>query len=101
MTDERKSISGYRQKNNYSATPQYFKSTISEDKTNDKSFAGLPSMTYCATSTVYKYNDTASPSLQFFGLMTTFTATYLDGRLSLTYVHEECGQQLRCIKDTK
>ena len=94
-------FSGYRQKNNYSATPQYFKSTIAEDKTNDKSFAGLPSMTYCATSTVYKYNDTASPSLQFFGLMTTFTATYLDGRLSLAYVHEECGQQLRCIKDTK
>ncbi len=94
-------FSGYRQKNNYSATPQYFKSTIAEKNTNDKSFAGLPSITYCATSTVYKYNETSSTNLQFFGLMTSFTATYLDGRLSLAYVHEECGQQLRCIKNAK
>ncbi len=94
-------FSGYRLKTNYNAAGQYFKATVAADKTSDASFVGLPSITYCATSTVYQYNETANPSLQFFGLMTSFTSSYLDGRLSLAYVHEECGQQLRCIKNTK
>lgn len=52
-------------------------------------------MTYLACST-------ANSATQFFGLMTTFTATNNKGKVSLSYVTLEKGAvALRCVKDKK
>ena len=92
-------LTGNRMKSNYSAAGKYLNTAITEAKTNDQTLVGQPAITYCATSTLYKYNDTTSPSLQFFALGTTFNTTYPDGRLLLMYAHCECGMQLRCVKN--
>ena len=97
-------FSGYRQKNNFSAAGSYMKTTVAAANTNDASFAGMPAITYYASSTFNKanYSTGDNPQLttmQFFGMMTTFTNNYKDGRLSMAFVHDECGVQLRCIKD--
>ncbi len=99
-------FSGVRMKNNYSATPSYNKTAIAAANTSDASLVGLPALSYYASSTLcaanYSKTDTAELiSLQFFGLMTTYTGAYKDGRLSVTFVHEESGVQLRCVKDAK
>lgn len=96
-------FSGYRQKNNYTAAPRYIYNPIAAEKTSDATLVGLSALTFYASSTVYEpyYKNDQLYYLQFFGLMTTYTSTYPDGRLSLAYVHEECGVQLRCIKDAE
>ena len=94
---------GYRQKNNYTAEPRYIYNPIAADKTSDATLVGLSALTFYASSTVYApyYKSDELYYLQFFGLMTTYTSTYPDGRLSVAFVHEECGVQLRCIKDAE
>ena len=96
-------FSGNRQKTGFSATGQYAKTAISTTNTSDASFAGSPAITYMASSTLNKANyDSKEPtklnSIQFFGMMTTFTNTYKDGRLSMSFVHIENGVSLRCVK---
>lgn len=97
-------LAGNRQKANYSATGQYLKLGVVAANTSDASLAGSPAVTYMASSTLNKANySTADPntlaSIQFFGMMTTFTGTYKDGRLSMSFVHEENGVSLRCVKN--
>ncbi len=92
-------LTGCRMKTNYSKAGQYQQNAVTEGKASDETLIGQPAITYCATSTFYKYNATASPSLQFFALGTTFTTTYPDGRLSVMFAHCECGMQLRCVKN--
>ncbi len=95
-------FSGVRMKLNYTAAGQYQKTEITEDKTSDTSLVGNPALSYYASSTLYKYSENkTTTSLQFFALMSTYTPTYKDGRLSLAFAHYESGVQLRCIKDTK
>lgn len=97
-------FSGVRMKSSYSAAASYMKNTVAAANTSDASFVGMPSMTYYASSTLNKANySSAEPaqltSIQFFGMMTTFTNAYKDGRLSMAFVHEESGVQLRCVKN--
>jgi hypothetical protein len=50
-------------------------------------------------STPYKVNAT-SGNIQFFGMMTTFTAaTKSYGKLSLAYSNYLSGMSLRCVKN--
>lgn len=97
-------FSGVRMKSNYSASASYMKNTVAAANTNDASFVGMPGSTYYASSTLNKANYSSTEpatlsAIQFFGMMTTFTGSYKDGRLSMAFVHEESGVQLRCIKD--
>lgn len=97
-------FAGNRQKASFSAAGQYGKTAISAANTSDASFVGSPSITYMASSTLNKANyDSKDPtklnSIQFFGMMTTFTSTYKDGRLSMGFVHIENGVSLRCVKN--
>ena len=57
-----------------------------------------------ASSTLNKASySTSDPNvlsnIQFFGMMTTFTGQYKDGRLSMSFVHIENGISLRCVKN--
>ncbi len=99
-------FSGCRMKSNYTAAPSYQKTVIAAANTSDATLVGLPALSYYASSTLYapnysKTNPSQLGSLQFFGLMTTYTNTYPDGRLIVAYVHEESGVQLRCIKNAE
>lgn len=97
-------LAGNRQKANFSATGVYSKVSIASANTNDASFAGSPAVTYMASSTLNKASySTSDPNvlsnIQFFGMMTTFTGQYKDGRLSMSFVHIENGISLRCVKN--
>lgn len=98
--------SGCLMKTSYSTTGSYQKTTIAAANTNDQTLVGLPSISYYASSTLYKANYDSSDatklkSIQFFAMMTTFTSAYKDGRLSVAFVHEESGVQLRCVKNAQ
>ena len=100
-------FSGARQKNEFSATTmQYVKTQLSETNCTIEEFYGAPAMTYFMSSTFDKtYAPKDSPEtitkIYFMSMMTTFTKTYSEGRLSLSNAHCEMGQQLRCIKDAE
>lgn len=67
----------------------------------DATWTGCPSLTYYMASTPYKVNAT-SGNIQFFGMMTTFTAaTKSYGKLSLGYSNYLSGMSLRCVKNKK
>lgn len=88
--------SGTAMKTNYTAARSYNKAAIASANVNDQSLVGLPSVTYIACSTFYQEGTN---NLQFFTLMSTYTKTYPDGRLSVAYAHKETGVQVRCIKN--
>ena len=97
-------LAGNRQKANFSATGMYSNVSIASANTNDASFAGSPAVTYMASSTLNKASySTSDPkvlsNIQFFGMMTTFTGRYKDGRLLMSFVHIETGLSLRCVKN--
>lgn len=97
-------FAGNRQKANFSATGTYSTVSIASANMNDASFAGSPAVTYMASSTLNKASDSTSDpnvlsNIQFFGMMTTFTGQYKDGRLSMSFVHIENGISLRCVKN--
>lgn len=87
---------GARSKGSYSGAGSYSKNTIAEANTEDKSLAGLPALSYVATSTYYNFKE--GSNLQFFALMSTFT-TKLPGKLALAYMHAETGSQVRCVRN--
>lgn len=95
---------GYRQSTKFGATGTYLKNAIAAANTNDETLVGSPAITYFASSTFNKANyDSKEPTklntLQYFGMMTTYTGTYKDGRLSMSFVHSGCGMTLRCVKN--
>lgn len=108
--------SGIRMKANYSGTGSY-NTQLTEALGTDEDgkvtgncsveeFLGKARMTYVASSTCnaanYSKDDpTLLSNIQFMSLMTTFTSTYSEGRLTMAFVHCEMGQQLRCIKDAE
>lgn len=99
-------FSGVRQKNTFTATnTQYVKAAISETNCTIENFYGAPAMTYYISSTFDKMKEDSKTgeisSIYFMSMMTTFTKTYSEGRLSMSNAHCEMGQQLRCIKDAE
>ena len=99
-------FSGVRQKNTFTATnTQYVKMAISETNCTIENFYGAPAMTYYISSTFDKMKEDSKTgeisSIYFMSMMTTFTKTYSEGRLSMSNAHCEMGQQLRCIKDAE
>lgn len=87
---------GARLKASYTASGSYNKGTIAEENTEDKSFVGLPSINYVASSTYYNFKE--GSNLQFFALMSTFNKSN-HGKLALAYMHAETGSQVRCVRN--
>lgn len=100
-------LSGVRMQNNFTSAPSYQLSRIYSGNTTEEilaKYANQPALTYIMSSTCYKPNySTTDPTLltniQFFGQMTTFSKTYSEGRVNVSYVSIKSGQQLRCVKD--
>ena len=59
-------------------------------------YEGTPALTYMMSSTGYV---STTKNLQFFGQMTTFSSAYREGRINVAYYYNECGVQIRCIRD--
>ena len=99
-------FSGVRQKTEFTATnTQYVKTAISETNCTIEDFYGAPAMTYYISSTFNRTKEDSETgeilSIYFMSMMTSFTMTYSEGRLSMSNAHCEMGQQLRCIKDAE
>lgn len=62
------------------------------------SYLGKLAMTYLIGSTGYAVNST-SGNVQFFGMMSTFTKTYPEGRATVSYTNYLSGYSVRCIKN--
>ena len=97
-------FSGVRMSTGYTATPRYQVTTITANNSTKSEWHGNPSMSYYMTSTAYKpvYNSSTNQlnNIQFFGLMSTFSAAkYPEGRLTLSYVSVLSGQTIRCVRD--
>jgi len=81
------------------ANTAYQKTVTSATTTDVEAFVGKPAMTYFACSTGI-LSSKGEP--QMFAPMSTFTKTYLKGRLSLAYANtDKVASQVRCIKDNK
>lgn len=81
------------------ANSTYQKGVTSETTTDVADFLGKPSMTYFACSSGIL---TAKGEPQMFAPMTTFTKSYLKGRLSIAYANTaKVASQVRCVKDAK
>ena len=70
---------------------------IDDTKCSEPSWYGLPGLSQIMTSTPYRPNVTGT-NVQFFCLMTTFTSTYKEGRLSLSYGNYLHGMEVRCVR---
>lgn len=55
-------------------------------------------MSYILGSTGFTVNE-KNGNVQFFGVMSTFTKTYMEGRATVGYTNYLGGQSLRCIKN--
>ena len=99
-------FSGVRQKSGFSATGTYSKLVIDDSVCSVEEYMGENRMSYTMTSTCHKANYSSSDptvlnSIQFMGLMSTFTKSYMEGRLTLSFMHYESGMELRCVKDAE
>ena len=96
--------SGFRQKNNFNATGQYSRIQLYPKNTSLEDQYGTQAMTYILASTCYKpitNSDGELTNIQYYGMMTTFTNQYPEGRVTVGYTSICNGQQLRCIKDAE
>ena len=104
-------MSGARQRNGYSATPQYQNTQVWSGNTTEAGMAaagigyGDLALTYITSSTCYQptYNSTSGElsNIQFFAQMTTFSKSYPEGRINVAYASYLAGLQLRCVKYTE
>ncbi len=78
-------------------TGSYLTVVTKESTCSVADYMGNPAMTYLMGSTGYAVNA-KNKNIQFFGMMSTFTKTYLEGRLTCGYSNYLAGQSLRCIK---
>ncbi|MBR3074576.1 MAG: fibronectin type III domain-containing protein [Bacteroidales bacterium] len=91
------SFLGVRAKNSTTATGAYNKTITKENTCSVSEWVGKPALNEVMCSTPYMPN-TAGTTVQYFCLMTTFTSTYMQGRLSLSYANYLYGVEVRCIR---
>ncbi|MBR0030033.1 MAG: hypothetical protein IJP55_07315, partial [Bacteroidales bacterium] len=87
-----------RNKTSKAQTGAYGASALIDNTKSDvPEWYGKPGLNQIWTSTPYKPN-VAGNSVQYFCLMSTFTKTYFNGRLSLSYGQYLSGMEVRCIR---
>lgn len=77
----------------------YNKTMIAADKCAYSEWVGSCAMNYYWTSTGYM-GTSASSKPQLFALMTTFTSTNNEGKVSLAYCNTSYAAPLRCVKNS-
>lgn len=99
-------FSGVRMQANFSSTPLYQRTMIQGSNSTKTEWYGETALNYYMTSTCYKpaYSSSTGElsNIQFFGLMSTFTAGgYPEGRITLAAVGVKSGLSVRCVKDSE
>ena len=89
------SFLGARAKN--TATGTYNVTVIDASKCSVAEWYGKPAFNQVMSSTAYKPNA-GGTNFTVFALMSTFTSTYLDGRLTVTNSNYAQGNEVRCIR---
>ena len=81
-------------KGSATATGTYNKLITSAADCSVEAYLGKPKMNYMLSSTAYS-------ATQFFALMSTFTGTYKEGRLNITYSGIYNGTEVRCVRNAE
>ncbi len=63
-------------------------------------WVGKLASSYIMASTAHTPANTAT-NLQFFGMMSAFTAAYPEGKITLSYTNYLSGYELRCVRDAE
>lgn len=97
-------FAGTRNKTTLTGAGSYMKNIITDKNCSVEAYYGNPSMTYYMSSTPYqvkKNTEGVVTNYQYFGMMSTFTSSYMEGRLNVGYTNVASGYAVRCIKDAE
>lgn len=97
-------FAGTRNKTTLTGTGSYMKNIITDKNCSVESYYGNPAMTYYMSSTPYqvkKDTEGVVTNYQYFGMMSSFTSSYMEGRLNVGYTNIASGYAVRCVKDAE
>ena len=92
------SFTGIINKSSATAEGKYSTTKTSSDNCSVEEYLGKPAMSYLLGSTGFAVNKT-NGNIQFFGMMSTFSSKFKEGRATVAYTNYLGGQSLRCIKN--
>ena len=91
-------FSGMINRTTSTASGKYMTLATSSTTCSVESYLNRLAMTFLMSSTGYAVNAT-SGNIQFFGMMSSFTKTTMEGKLTVAYANYLAGYPVRCIKD--
>ncbi len=91
-------FSGIVNRTSPTASGKYTTLMTSASTCSVEAYVGKPAMSYLIGSTAYTVNENTG-NIQFFGIMSTFTKNYPEGRLTVGFTNNLGGQSLRCVKN--
>ena len=91
-------FSGVINRTSPAASGKYTAVMTSSTTCSVEAYLSKPAMSYLIGSTGYTVNESTG-NIQFFGVMSTFTKNYLEGRATVGYTNNLGGQSLRCVKN--
>lgn len=83
---------------NSSATGKYLATTTSATNCSVEEYVGRFSMSFLMSSTANPNITASTGNIQFAGLMSTFTSSYKEGRLTVAWSNYLSGYTVRCIR---
>ena len=96
-------FSGFLSKNTYTADRKFTTVLTADNNCSVEAYKGKIAMNYLISSSFHAVGKASGSdvvtSLKFWGVMSTFTKNYKEGRLSLGDVQSEAAAQLRCVKN--
>lgn len=95
-------FSGYLSKNTFTADRKFTTVLTADNNCSVEAYKGKIAMNFLISSSFHAVGKASGSdvvtSLKFWGVMSTFTKNYKEGRLSLGDVQSEAAAQLRCVK---
>ena len=82
-----------------SKTGTYLKTLTNSGNCSVEEYVGRFSMTFLTSSTANPNITSSTGNIQFISLMSTFTSSYKEGKLSVAYSNFLSGYPVRCIKE--
>lgn len=96
-------FSGFLSKNTFTADRKFTTVLTADNNCSVEAYKGKIAMNYLISSSFHAVGKASGSdvvtSLKFWGVMSTFTKNYKEGRLSLGDVQSEAAAQLRCVKN--
>ena len=89
---------GIVNRTNNTATGKYQTLTTKTTNCSVEEWVGKLASSYIMASTAHTPANTET-NLQFFGMMSAFTTTFLEGKISLSYTNYLSGYELRCVRN--